>query len=267
MSQNKETSRKLLEKQQKRLAEEARINAARKAARRRNLVTLGIVLVVLAVVMALVVKDRGKPTELVGVPLADAGCTETEHPALQEAEHIEEGAAHGPYSSDPPTSGPHYGTPADTGFYPTALPTEQVIHNMEHGQIVIWYAPDIEQRELDMVEKITRQEPLANIAIPAINLEPNAKLALTAWGALQFCEEISGEAIDIFRAQFQGKGPEQVGVPVFELPEGLELPEGTETEEPHTEGPHTEGPHTEGPEEPAETPDPEETKKGDGKKN
>ena len=36
---------------------------------------------------------------------------------------------------------------------------------------------------------------------------------------IQQCEEVSGEAIDEFRAEYQGKGPENVGVPIFEKEE------------------------------------------------
>ncbi len=253
MSQNKETSRKLLEKQQRRQAEEARLSASRKAARRRNLVTLGVVLVVLIVVVGLVVKDRSGTTSLSGVSAAEAACTEIERPALQEAAHIEQGAPHEPYSSDPPSSGPHYATPADAGFYPSALPVETVIHNMEHGQVVIWYQADLPAPDLDLIEKITREEPLATAAVPH-GLDPSYQVALTAWGALQFCEGISEEAIALFRAEFQGRGPEQVGVPVFDLPEGIETPEGFGGSEPAEET-STPEPTTE------PTPEPEETKK------
>ena len=53
--------------------------------------------------------------------------------------HIQIGEQHEPYNSDPPTSGPHYAQPAQAGFYDEALPDEQLVHNLEHGYIVIWY--------------------------------------------------------------------------------------------------------------------------------
>ena len=46
-----------------------------------------------------------------------------------------------PYSSLPATSGPHWTTPDNWGVYTTAQNESQVIHNLEHGGIVIWYDP------------------------------------------------------------------------------------------------------------------------------
>ena len=50
-----------------------------------------------------------------------------------------------PYSSLPGTSGPHWDPSgiASWGVYSTPQNETQVIHNLEHGGIVIWYDPDI----------------------------------------------------------------------------------------------------------------------------
>lgn len=49
-----------------------------------------------------------------------------------------------PYSSIPATSGPHWDPSgiASWGVYSTPQNESQVIHNLEHGGIVIWYDPD-----------------------------------------------------------------------------------------------------------------------------
>ena len=47
-----------------------------------------------------------------------------------------------PYSSLPGTSGPHWQTPANWGVYSTPQNESQLIHNLEHGGIVIWYDPE-----------------------------------------------------------------------------------------------------------------------------
>jgi hypothetical protein len=58
---------------------------------------------------------------------------------IQGQEHIEVGASHPPYNSDPPTSGWHYAEPAAAGYYDAPQPDEQLIHNLEHGHIWIAY--------------------------------------------------------------------------------------------------------------------------------
>ena len=48
-----------------------------------------------------------------------------------------------PYSSIPATSGPHWDPSgiANWGVYTTPQNESQVVHNLEHGGIVIWYDP------------------------------------------------------------------------------------------------------------------------------
>lgn len=208
--------RKLLEKQQRREAEERKRREEKRAARRRNLVTLAIVVVVLAGVIALVLRDRSGTATRVGVAAAEAGCSDVEHPQEQEAAHIEVGSEHPPYSSNPPTSGPHYASPGDAAFYTTAIEPETVIHNLEHGQIVFWYRPDASQELLDQLERVVRQEALASIGVPWPQIEEPYNFAITAWGAIQQCEQVSQEVIDEFRREFQGRGPENVGIPRFD---------------------------------------------------
>jgi hypothetical protein len=56
-------------------------------------------------------------------------------------------------------------------------------------------------------------EPL--VAAPFEGLEGGFQYALTGWRNLQSCRAYSREAINDFRAEFQGRGPEQVGVAPF----------------------------------------------------
>src|SRR3989344_3421723 len=62
----------------------------------------------------------------------------TEYPDQGNA-HIQIGAAHEHYNSNPPTSGPHYANAATKAFYEESLADEQLVHNLEHGEIWISY--------------------------------------------------------------------------------------------------------------------------------
>lgn len=213
-------SKKLEQKQQRRAAEERRAAEQKKAALKRNALTIGAALLVTAIVVTAIVMQRNSgtgpgATENVGVAAAQAGCEEIEKPDEQEGAHIEVGTPHDPYSSSPPTSGPHYVEPAVASFYPDQQTTEQLVHNLEHSQIVIWYQPDAPAETLDSIEAVVGQESQATLAAPFPDIEPPYQLALTAWGALQRCEQVSQEVIDDFRREYQGKGPEQI-VPPFE---------------------------------------------------
>ena len=216
-------SKKLQEKQRKRLADQARRAQQKQAARRSNLVTAGIAVLVIGVVAILILNDQKASSIPVpqGVSASEAGCGPVETYDEVSQEHIEVGARHEDYNSSPPTSGPHYAVPADPGFYPSPLPPEQLVHNLEHGQIVIWYRPDASEATVEglqaLVESANQRardsglvEPL--LAAPYDDIGDDFEYVLTAWTHSQSCLDYSRPAIDDFRADFQGRGPEQVGV-------------------------------------------------------
>ena len=47
------------------------------------------------------------------------------------------------YNSNPPTSGPHYGDPANWGIYDYEVNDKIFIHNLEHGGMWISYRPGV----------------------------------------------------------------------------------------------------------------------------
>lgn len=214
------TSRKLEEKQRRRLADERKKQAAKKAHRKRNLVTTVVALLVAGGVVALVISDRNRIAEEVenyGVSEEEAACEAVEEHEIQGADHIEVGAPHEPYSTTPPTSGPHYNAPGlgpvRTGFYEdaTEAPPEGVVHNLEHGNIVIYYNPDAPDDVIRDIELAVKDEPLATVATPWTEFEDGKNLAFTAWGTLQTCEQVSKDVLSEFRRAFQGiKGPEKL---------------------------------------------------------
>ena len=209
-------SKKLEQKQRRRELEEKRRSEARKEALRRNLVTIIVAVVVIAVVVVAIVVQRGSESGIageVGVSEAEANCGEIESPEDQGRDHIPDGEPHAPYSSSPPTSGPHYGSPAAVSFYAEQMPPEQLIHNMEHGQIVIWYNPDAPADLIDQVETLVRQEPAATVATAYTDIESPYQMVLSAWGKIQMCEKVSQDVVDDFRRRFQGKSPEPLTEP------------------------------------------------------
>lgn len=213
-------SKKLEQKQQRREAEERRKKEAKRQQQKKNLVTLGIAVVVIALVAALVISDRKAAEGPVGVAAEEAGCGDKEEFEAQGAEHIDEGTPHEPYNSTPPTSGPHYQIPSDVGFFTTAIEPESVVHNLEHGMIVIWYDAEAPQSVKDDVEALVEKEPLATVATPFDGLDKN--FYLTAWNKLPSdgdspgtgyslgCDAVAQEVVDDFRREHQGKGPERI---------------------------------------------------------
>lgn len=218
-------SKKLEEKQRRRIEQERRERQAKRESLRRNLITLLAVVIVGGIVVTLIARERGGGESPTGVDLSAAGCTEIERPPEQGAQHVPDGTRV-QYSTTPPTSGDHYGEPAGAGFYPptgeSRVPDEQYVHNLEHGQVVIWYSPTAPPDLRENIENYIDSQPskysLTLIGVPYDQVPAGANYSMTAWGAMQSCEEFSAEAIDNFRAEFQGKGPEQIpNIPPFEV--------------------------------------------------
>ena len=80
----------------------------------------------------------------------------------QGQEHIAEGSTeHPPYSSNPPTSGPHWPQPANWGVYEGTQPDEQLVHNLEHGGVWISYRQDkVNQDTINLLRDFARRYQL-----------------------------------------------------------------------------------------------------------
>jgi hypothetical protein len=224
-------SKKLQEKQRKRVAEQMRRDQQRKAARRSNLITVGIAVVIIAAVTFFIINERESDSETTaapeGVALADAGCDPVEETEEAGNEHVD-GGTDVQYETSPPTSGDHWPPElvSDPGFFPDEVPEESLVHNLEHGQIVIWYDPDASTELTDELEQFTDSQndldalpagaSLAPIITAPYDDIPEGKsYVLTAWTQSQACSDYSLEAINDFRAKFQGRSPEPIA-PVFD---------------------------------------------------
>lgn len=97
------------------------------------------------------------------------------------------------------------------------MPAERVVHNMEHGQVIIWFSPDAPSTVVDDLEGYfdNTSGAVALLVEPFEGIETPYNFTITAWGASQSCEEVSEDVLDAFRERFQGKGPENVGIPTF----------------------------------------------------
>jgi hypothetical protein len=222
-------SKKLQEKQRRRLADQMRRERQRKAARRSNLMTISIVLVIAALVVVGVLafreQDESVPPAPEGVSVAEANCDETEEHEIEGEQHVDTSETVD-YKTSPPTSGNHWppGQEAEPGFYSDTVASESLVHNMEHGQIVLWYNPDAPQELKDNLEGLIDNADDSDnpdvgggapplIAVPYDDVPEGMNFVMTAWGASQACEKYSLAAVNDFRTTYQGRGPEQVTAP------------------------------------------------------
>ena len=137
---------------------------------------------------------------------------------MESARHIPVGSSHEPYSTDPPTSGPHYDIPAKPGFFDKAPPDEQLVHNLEHGYVIIWFkADDLDATaRASLIAKIknvlataddsvyTRSPKL--IAVPRPKLK--VRIALTSWGHILELDSFDQAQIGRFIKFYLDTAPE-----------------------------------------------------------
>ena len=129
---------------------------------------------------------------------------------LQGQQHISPGQSHPPYNSDPPTSGWHYDEPAEAGFYEIPLPDEQLLHNLEHGHVIISYdcgkLADCEAVRAELRRIVDRFQRWKVVAVPRENAD--AAIALTAWGRIDKLGAYDEDRIVAFVRHWRDRGPE-----------------------------------------------------------
>ena len=114
------------------------------------------------------------------------------------------------YSTTPPTSGNHWDWWARCGFYEDGLPDERIVHNLEHGNIVVSYNL-AEGGELDRLKDFMDDFELAPAwAVTRFYDEiPEGTVALSAWGVLDTMQGVDEDRIEEFFRTYAGTlGPE-----------------------------------------------------------
>lgn len=124
------------------------------------------------------------------------------------AEHVEVGS-HIAYNSNPPTSGPHYVQTARSGFREEAIPDQNIVHNLEHGDVWISYHP----RVSDDIKEELKQFGAAKVIITPREAN-DTDIALAAWGRLDTFDiendVLPVERIEDFIKRYSNKGPERI---------------------------------------------------------
>lgn len=117
------------------------------------------------------------------------------------------------YKTDPPTSGPHYHKWAAPGVYEAgAVQPELLVHNLEHGNIVIYFDRSVLSKvELDELIALPKKYADQWDGVLLVGLKNKEKpLILTAWRAMLPLKRYDKEKILNFLEIFRGRGPEKV---------------------------------------------------------
>jgi hypothetical protein len=137
----------------------------------------------------------------------------------------------GLWSTDPPSGGAHYPAWAVWGFYTSPVNPRQVVHNEEHGGVIIWYGPKVPKSTVAQLQAFYNQAPDGMFGTPYPSL--GNKIALTAWsgdptryyqnhyygmGHIAICPSFVQKAFAAFRTAYVGKGPEGIPLKPYDEP-------------------------------------------------
>lgn len=154
---------------------------------------------------------------------ADAGCGEVTTVPAYDPEAIDRAhtgsdqvaslPALSTYPSTPPTSGPHDPNVLPAGIYDRTPDLGPALHSLEHGGVIIWYAPDAPEDEVRALTDLYSREDIAGERVIVAPydypdqgevgaLPAGTQMAMVAWHRLQTCASIDAAAAFGFSARY-----------------------------------------------------------------
>ena len=107
------------------------------------------------------------------------------YPVMDDSDHIPVGES-ATYTTSPPTSGPHWPAVAQCGFYDEELPDELIVHNLEHGNVVISYnLPN--PADVERLRQVVEEISIFNdwVVVRSYSKMRRGIVSMTAWGVIE----------------------------------------------------------------------------------
>jgi hypothetical protein len=145
---------------------------------------------------------------------ADGLCVRQTFPPMGR-QHVESLRGGFQYNSFPPSSGPHYPVPAVYNVYDQPVPEIRLVHNLEHGALVVQYGSKVPEQTVQQIVAWYSKSPLGLIVAPlppASEIKAKAppgyenKIFLTAWTHVATCTGFDEGAFERFRDDYRGPG-------------------------------------------------------------
>jgi len=184
--------------------------AAERRARRRSflaVVAVGVGVLVVAAVAFVILGGQNLDKEAAAVENYPYPALQMFPPDPGGRSHFAVGETYDDYNSNPPTSGPHTAAVAP-GVYDAPVPKESAVHNMEHGQVVVWYNCNAGSQPLEEPTCAGLRRDLAAVVDEAnesgkrVLMTPYAemeqRIGLTAWQFLDAFDEFDAQRVRIF---------------------------------------------------------------------
>ncbi len=199
---------------------------------------VGLVVVVLVIALA----GGASAAKAVAKDMTAAGCNYRSVKGYippGESNHVDSLTKKLPWNTDPPSNGQHYPLWAVWGFYTSPVNPHRVVHNEEHGGVVLWWGPKVPPSTVAALRSFYDESPTGMFGTPYPSL--GSKIAITAWtgdparyrrnnyngeGHIAICtrwDAATKKAFTSFRKAFRGHGPE--GIPLSADQPGMGPPQ------------------------------------------
>jgi hypothetical protein len=197
---------------------------------------LGLVVVVLVIVLT---GGASKTNDAaVARAMSAAGCTFRTVKAYVpkgQGTHVNSLTSDNHWNTNPPSNGQHYPEWAVWGFYTQPVNPRQVVHNEEHGGVVLWWGSKVSSATVQQLRDFYLEQPDGSFGTPYPSI--GSKIAITAWtgnpndyqqngyygfGHIGTCSSYTPAvkaAFEKFRDTYRGHGPE--GIPLSADKPGL----------------------------------------------
>lgn len=197
--------------------------ARREAERRRRMRTaawtVGVIVVVVALVGVVAWQGRDRSTKLTRPSAAALARATREAGASAVQEFKEAGRNHitadqqpKNWNSQPPTSGDHLATPLAPGIYADQQDERALVHNLEHGYVVVQYK-NLPEKQVELLTNIAEGLRGQKFVLAPYDGLPSDGVALTAWRHLQTCKEANLDVISAFVNDFMIPGGDKSVAP------------------------------------------------------
>jgi hypothetical protein len=107
------------------------------------------------------------------------------------------------YNSSPPTSGPHFAFPIAPGQYNEPVPEGLTVHAMEHGRVIIQYAPDTSADTVQRLAALSLRYGEDVVLAPYRGLSQG--IALTAWGRIDLLDSFDEARAERFVVRLRNR--------------------------------------------------------------